>query len=185
MALSLLRLLVLATTVVAHGYVSSPPARQAGPATDAACGKLVADVIRADNTSHVEGLPEEAAQAGSGYHADACNLWLCKGLQYADNAANVQRWAAGATVEMRVLLTIPHDGTANVSIVDLARNEVVGDMLLVWDAHYANEAEFHAGTLPRNNTAFNVTLPDVSERCGTAGACVRTFWICVVGWTCR
>jgi hypothetical protein len=171
---SFFRLLALASTVTAHGYVSYPAARQVGAASDAACGKLVTSVIKADNTSHVEGLPEEAAQANSGYHADKCNLWLCKGIQYGDNVQNVQKYVAGETVEMKVLITIPHDGPANVSIVDLAKNEIIGDMLFVWPAHYANESQFHAGTMPKNQTDFNVTLPDVSDRCATAGACVRT-----------
>ena len=54
----------------AHGYVDFPPARQAGAATDSACGKSIGDEIRRDNTSHVEGLPELAAKTAltSGNH---------------------------------------------------------------------------------------------------------------------
>lgn len=41
-----------------------------------------------------QGLPEATA-TNSAYNAAECNLWLCKGLQLADNKANVQKFAAG------------------------------------------------------------------------------------------
>jgi hypothetical protein len=49
----------------------------------------------------VEGLPE-AAKTDSSYKADACNLWLCRGLQFADNTANVETYTAGQTVHIDV-----------------------------------------------------------------------------------
>jgi hypothetical protein len=160
----------------AHGYLSHPPARQAGPATSAACGKPITDAILRDNTSHIEGLPELALRPDSGFNASLCNLWLCRGIQFADNNNNnvdsTQIWAPGQTVGVKVKITIPHDGSANVSIVDTRRDRVVGDMLVVWAGGYANEKEFFAGSLPTNNTEFNVTLPDVSSTCGRAGDCV-------------
>lgn len=119
----------LATTVSAHGYVSSPPARQANNATTAACGSAVADSIRADNTSHVEGLPELAAN-DAGYHAASCDLWLCRGIQLDDNVANIQSYSPGQTVNIEIKLTIPHEGNANVSIVDTATNRIVGSPLV-------------------------------------------------------
>lgn len=39
------------------------------------------------NDSHVEGLPEAAA-TDPAFNASACNLFLCKGLQFADNMNN-------------------------------------------------------------------------------------------------
>ncbi|OIW33770.1 hypothetical protein CONLIGDRAFT_193181 [Coniochaeta ligniaria NRRL 30616] len=171
----LLTLTLLPTPSQAHGYLSHPPARAAGPATSLACGKPITDAIQRDNTSHIEGLPELALAADSGFDASACNLWLCRGIQFADNN-NIQVWRAGQTVGVKVKITIPHDGSANVSIVDAARNEVVGDMLVFWEAGYANEREFFAGSLPVNNTEFNITLPDVGARCGRAGDCVLQWW---------
>lgn len=173
--LALLLLPFLVPPASAHGYLSHPPARAAGPATSAACGKPITDAILRDNTSHVEGLPELALRSGSGFDAASCNLWLCRGIQFADNANATQLWRPGQRVGLKVKITIPHDGSANVSIVDAARNEVLGDMLMVWSSGYANEREFFAGSLPVNNTEFNVTLPDVSSRCGRAGDCV-SFW---------
>ncbi len=86
--------------------------------------------------------------------------------------ANVQRYVPGQQVDMRVKLTIPHDGSANVSVVATATNRIVGDMLQVWPSGYANEQMYYAQVLPKNNTEFSVTMPDVSSTCGTAGSCV-------------
>ncbi|KAJ9150740.1 hypothetical protein NKR23_g3555 [Pleurostoma richardsiae] len=170
----------LAVTVAAHGYVDFPPAREVGPASLAACGRAVTDDIRKDNTSHVEGLPELAA-GDSGYHADKCNLWLCRGLQFGDNSANIQKYKAGEVVHMKIKLTIPHDGSANVSIVNTNSNKIIGDMLKYWKSGYANERQFYAKTLPANNTDFNVTLPDVSAQCAEPGACILQWWWYGVG----
>ena len=166
----------------AHGYVTNPPARHDGPALRAACGAAVAEDIRRDNTSHVDGLPELAAAAADGYDPARCNLWLCRGLQFADNADNVQVWHPGQVVNVRVRLAIPHDGRANVSLVETARNRIVsarnnsdsvgGEPLVVWPSGYANETLFYGRALPKNNTDFNVTLPDVGDTCSKPGACV-------------
>lgn len=169
-----LLLLNLLPPASAHGYVAQPPARQAGPSTSAACGKPITDAIIRDNTSHVEGLPELAFRSDSGFDPSSCNLWLCRGIQFADNLNQTQIWSPGQSVRIKVKITIPHDGSANVSIVDTKRNEVVGYSLMVWSGGYANEREFFAGSLPVNNTEFNITLPDVSGRCGRAGDCVSS-----------
>ncbi|KAH8894895.1 hypothetical protein GQ53DRAFT_820561 [Thozetella sp. PMI_491] len=170
-----LPLTILAALVSAHGYVESPPARQVGPAAVAVCGKEITDDIRRDNSSHIEGLPELAAEDDD-YRADRCNLWLCRGLQFADNMDYVQSWHPGQVVEVKVRLTIPHDGSANVSIVDTATNKPIGLPLVAWATGYANEREFYGRTLPVNNTDFTVTLPDVRRQCATAGACVLQWW---------
>jgi hypothetical protein len=168
----LLPLATLAATVAAHGYVSSPTARQWGNAAIAACGQSVVNSIRADNTSHVEGLPELAA-ADSGYNASLCNLWLCRGLQFADNVQNVQSYAPGQEIEIKVLLTIPHTGNANVSVVNTKSNAVIGKPLAYWAAGYANEAEFYSKTLPANQTDFKITIPtNLGSQCAEAGSCV-------------
>ncbi|KAI1500994.1 hypothetical protein F5X99DRAFT_428973 [Biscogniauxia marginata] len=160
-----------------HGLISSPPARAPGGATAAACGQAIADAIAGDATSHVEGLPELGAR-DPGYDPAACNVWLCRGLQFGDNAANVQAWAPGQEVNVRVELTIPHAGAANVSLVDTAADAVVGGAPLIsWPAGYADEAAFYAGATPADQTDFNVTIPtDLGDRCATAGACVLQWW---------
>ncbi|KAK5629767.1 hypothetical protein RRF57_005482 [Xylaria bambusicola] len=168
----LLSVTAFAALVHGHGYISSPPMRMPGNATTAACGRsVVADIVR-DKTSHVEGLPELAAK-DAGYKAAQCNLWLCRGVQFGDNAANVQAYAPGQTVEIKVALTIPHAGSANVSIVDTKTNTIVGRPLLSWPSGYADERQFYGKTLPANQTDFNVTIPTtLGGKCATAGECV-------------
>ena len=173
--LTISSLSLLPSPASAHGYISHPPARAAGSSTLAACGKPVTSAIQRDNTSHVEGLPELAARAGSGFDAAVCNLWLCRGVQFPaapDDTSTTQTWRAAQVVRVEVKITIPHDGSANVSIVDAAANEVVGDMLAVWPRGYANERDFFAGSMPANQTEFDVTMPDLGGRCAVAGECV-------------
>ncbi|KAI0017350.1 hypothetical protein F4780DRAFT_772391 [Xylariomycetidae sp. FL0641] len=174
----LTHVLALAATASAHGFIADPPMRTAGDATAAACGAGVAAEITRDKTSHVEGLPELAAQAGSGYQgAGECNLWLCKGQQFADNEANVQEWTPGQKVNFRITLTIPHAGSANVSIVDTKSNTVVGAPLLDWPSGYAEERAFYAKQTPANQTDFDITVPtDLGGKCAMPGDCVVQWW---------
>lgn len=106
----------------------------------------------------------------------ASAVWLCKGQQFADNAANVQVYAPGEVVPIQVDLTIPHVGSANVSVVETATNAVLGQPLLSWPSGYADEREFYAGTTPADQTDFSVTIPDdLGGKCAEAGACVSFF----------
>lgn len=160
----------LAVTVSAHGLIEKPIPRGPGNASLAACGSAVTNNIKGDLTSHVEGLPE-AAKTDSKYQAAECNLWLCRGLQYADNVANVETYTPGESVHFDVDITIKHYGTANVSIVDTKANKVI-KQLLYWGSY----ADDKLATLPANNTAFDVTIPtDLGAACATAGDCVSTF----------
>ncbi|KAI0835595.1 hypothetical protein F5Y06DRAFT_289012 [Hypoxylon sp. FL0890] len=172
----LVSLAAVAATVSAHGLITKPTPRGPGNASVAACGASVVNNIKQDKTSHVEGLPELAA-ADSGYHRDLCNLWLCRGLQYADNAANVQKYAPGQSVNIQVQLSIPHAGSANVSIVDTKTDTIIGKPLLSWPSGYADERQFYAHQTPANQTNFNVTIPaDIGSKCSEAGACVIQWW---------
>lgn len=60
------------------------------------------------------------------------------------------------------------------SIVDTKSNKIVGTPLLYW-SDYANEK---LTSMPANNTKFSVVIPDLGDKCTTAGACV-SFSICV------
>ncbi|KAI1777761.1 hypothetical protein F4818DRAFT_324958 [Hypoxylon cercidicola] len=172
----MLSVAALAATVSAHGLITSPTPRAPGDASVAACGSSVVANIANDKTSHVEGLPELAA-ADAGYNAELCNLWLCKGLQFADNAANVQKYAPGQSVNIQVSLSIPHVGAANVSIVDTKTDAIIGQPLLSWPSGYADERAFYGHTTPANQTNFNVTIPeDIGTQCSEAGACVIQWW---------
>lgn len=164
-------LLTLVPTVLSHGLITSPPSRPVGPAIIANCGPKVEQDIRLDNTSHVEGLPELAAK-DSAYKPALCNLWLCKGLQFADNpTANIQTWQPGQVVPIKVWLRIPHEGSANVSIVDTKSDKIIGSMLKVWAKGYApGRKETDA---PLDQREFSVTIPEgLEEKCAAAGDCV-------------
>ncbi|KAF2029173.1 hypothetical protein EK21DRAFT_68305 [Setomelanomma holmii] len=166
--------LALLPSVLAHGLITSPPARPYGPALLANCGPKVEQDIRLDNTSHVESRPELAAKDPK-YNAAKCNLWLCTGLQFDDNRNNTQVWTAGQAVPVKVWIRIPHEGSANVSIVDTKSNEIVGSMLKVWDKGYApgkTEAD-----VPLDQREFSVTVPEgLEEKCAVAGDCVLQWW---------
>ncbi|KAI0846092.1 hypothetical protein F5Y00DRAFT_151521 [Daldinia vernicosa] len=172
----LLPLAALAATVSGHGLITTPTPRGPGDASSAACGSSVVANIKGDLTSHVEGLPELAAE-DAGYHGELCNLWLCRGLQYADNAANVQAYKPGQKVTIEVQLTIPHAGSANVSVVDTKTNTIIGEPLLTWPSGYADERQFYAHQTPANQTKFDVTIPeDLGSKCADAGSCVLQWW---------
>ncbi|KAF1849125.1 uncharacterized protein K460DRAFT_279500 [Cucurbitaria berberidis CBS 394.84] len=169
-------LVALIPFVASHGLITTPPSRPVGPAIIANCGPKVEQDIRLDNTSHVEGLPELAAK-DSAYNAAKCKLWLCKGLQFADNpAANIQTWQAGQVVPIKVWLRIPHEGSANVSIVETKSDKIVGSMLKVWAKGYAPGRK--ETDVPLDQKEFNVTVPEgLEEKCATAGDCVlQWYW---------
>lgn len=76
---------------------------------------------------------------------------------------------------MKAALPIPHVGPMNVSVVQTATNTVLGEPLISFDV-YADES---LAQLPANNTAFSVTMPDLtaSGACAVAGECVlQWFW---------
>ncbi|KAF2738947.1 hypothetical protein EJ04DRAFT_509118 [Polyplosphaeria fusca] len=153
-------------SALAHGNITSPPARQPGAAMQQACGADAVSAILSDGTGPLENIPSNGGAN--------CNIFLCKGAQFADNQALVQQFSAGEVVDFAAQLPIPHEGPANVSIIDTATNTVIGDPLIEFDS-YADE---NLATLPPNNTAFSVTMPvDLGGACQVAGECVmQWFW---------
>jgi hypothetical protein len=94
--------------------------------------------------------------------------------RFADNPSNnTQTWHAGQVIPVKVWLRIPHEGSANVSIVDTKKNEIVGDMLKVWASGYApGKKESDA---PLDQREFSVTVPEGLEKtCASAGDCVSS-----------
>ncbi|KAG9231084.1 hypothetical protein BJ875DRAFT_407635 [Amylocarpus encephaloides] len=173
---SLTTLACLASTALSHGVITKPTPRGPGAASLAACGPSVTNNIKGDLTSHVEDLPEAAAKDSLYQGAAACNLWLCRGLQFADNTKNVQNWMVGQKVPIEVNIRIRHVGIANVSIIDTKSDKYVkgGEGLLVWSKGYADESV--RGSLPANQTMFDVVVPDLGESCKVAGECVLQWW---------
>lgn len=165
---SLLSLSALATLVTSHGLVTKPATRQPGDATSAACGKTMATFYQIDNTSYPEALLRANPKGLSdGYDAKKCNLWLCRGYQFGDNAKAVQSYKAGDVVDIEVFIRIAHKGYANVSVVDTTTNTVVGSPLVVWKDGYAASTN-----PPKDQVQFSVKVPEVGGRCATAGVCV-------------
>jgi hypothetical protein len=163
---TLFGLAALTASVAAHGNVTSPPARQPGPAMAAACGQDAVAAIEADGTGPLENIPS---------NGDAnCNIFLCKGAQFADNRNKVQNFTAGQVINFKADIPIPHEGPANVSIIDTKTNTAIGEPLITF-ASYADEK---LAKLPANNTNFNVTMPaDLGTSCQVAGECVmQWFW---------
>ena len=165
----LLPLLALLPAALGHGLVRSPPARSPGDATTAACGRAMTTFYKSDNTSYPEALLRSNPTLGAkdGYDAAKCNLWLCKGYQFSDNAANVQAYTTGQTVPFDVWIRIPHRGHANVSVVDTTTNTVVGTPLVAWKENYAASAQ-----PPADQTRFSVKIPELDGKCAVAGVCV-------------
>ncbi|KAK4118533.1 hypothetical protein N657DRAFT_667147 [Parathielavia appendiculata] len=170
---SLLSLAGLVPQVSAHGLVRKPATRAPGPAMEAACGRIATQFYQADNTSY----PEALLRANPGglkapYDPGKCNLWLCKGYQFADNAANVQSYQAGQVVDLEVWIRIPHKGYANVSVVDTTSNSIIGTPLTSWPDNYAASTN-----PPADQTNFSIKIPELGDKCTRAGACViQWYW---------
>ncbi|KAK4139705.1 uncharacterized protein C8A04DRAFT_40496 [Dichotomopilus funicola] len=173
-SISLLGLAGLVSRVSAHGLVTAPATRTPGDATEAVCGSIMAEFYRADNTSYPEALLRANPDGlPAPYDPSNCNLWFCKGYQFEDNVDNVQAYTTGQVVDLNVWIRIPHEGYANVSVVDTATNTVIGEPLIAWPDHYAGSA-----TPPEDQTNFSIEIPDLGEQCAEAGACViQWYWL--------
>jgi len=170
--ISLLTLVGLTSKVYGHGTITSPPARQAGQAMEAACGQQVFNNQKGDNEGNVQG-EIQIAQSQKDYNPATCNLFQCKGYMFEDNKANVQTFAPGQKIQMTIKIGAPHTGTANVSIVDTKANAVIGDQLIYFSDYASN-----SHPIPANNTNFEITMPtDLGGKCTQAGDCViQWFW---------
>ncbi|KLU88284.1 hypothetical protein MAPG_07271 [Magnaporthiopsis poae ATCC 64411] len=163
-------LLCLVAQASAHGLVTSPATRQPGAATEVACGKKMVNFYKADGTSYPEAFQRTAGWNTGGYNATTCNMWLCKGYQFGDNKAQVQKYAPGTVFPVAVKIRIPHKGYANVSVVDTTTNKIIGEPLRVWREGYADPAKFP--NMLGDQVNFNVTVPDLGSKCTVAGVCV-------------
>jgi hypothetical protein len=128
-----------------------------------------------NQASNTQGNIQNMLQVGASqtdFDITKCPVFLCKGYQFADNSAGVQSFTVGQVVPIAITIGAPHTGVANVSVVDTATNTVIGSPLISF-TDYASTAH----TIPANNTAFSITIPDVGSQCATAGACVvQWFW---------
>ncbi|KIJ68283.1 hypothetical protein HYDPIDRAFT_24577 [Hydnomerulius pinastri MD-312] len=155
------------SSALAHGVISSPQRRLPGAAFEAACGTQIYDLVESDQFGNQQ---QEEQNIGSDT-TSACQLYLCKGLMYADNESNVQKYTANQVVPIEIDLEAPHTGVANVSVVDTTTNSVIGSPLIYFDPAYSVSTP-----IPANQTSFSVTIPDLGTQCATAGVCVLQWW---------
>ncbi|KAG4412461.1 hypothetical protein IFR04_014392 [Cadophora malorum] len=162
--------LSLLTLTTAHGIVTSPPTRAVGPAMKAVCGEQVFNNLNSNAYGPIEQL-QQIGSSQKDFSPAECDVSLCKGLQFEDNANNVQQYTPGQTVPIKVDIQAKHTGTCNVSIVDTGSNKMIGEMMASFGVYASTATE-----VPKNQTEFEVTMPDVKAMCGEAGKCVMQWW---------
>ncbi|EKD20841.1 uncharacterized protein L3040_000945 [Drepanopeziza brunnea f. sp. 'multigermtubi'] len=167
---SLVAVAGLLTTVAGHGSLISPTPRPVGEAYRAVCGQQVYNQQLSDRNGNIQGILQVARSQSD--FTEECDVWLCKGFQFADNSANVQTYTAGQEVPMTFNIAAPHTGPANVSIVHVPTGTLIGDPLITW-AEYASNAVGPKA----DQRDFTVTIPsDLGNQCATAGDCVLQHW---------
>jgi hypothetical protein len=160
-----------ATLTNAHGYFTSPKARQPGPAMEKACGQQAYDNMASDINGNIQGLQQVTANQPD-YNPKTCHLWKCKGMKYADNKANVQHYTSGQTVPLNFDIVAPHDGYANVSIIGLRDNNVLAT-LKTWK-------QYALTSIPIKESweKFSVKMPtSLGSQCAQPGHCgIQMYW---------
>lgn len=163
---------LFAAGVSAHGRVTSPTPRPLGDAMKAACGDQVWNMQSSDNNGNIQTMAQ-IGTSQSDFDATKCHLWQCRGYQFGDATdASIQSFTAGEKVPFVVDVAAPHTGVANVSVIDLGANSVIGDALISWDS-YASTA---TGVQPGDEN-FSVTIPsDLPSTCSEKGGCALQWW---------
>ncbi|KAF8540463.1 hypothetical protein BDD12DRAFT_880419 [Trichophaea hybrida] len=158
----------LAVSVVGHGIITSPAHREPGPAFQAACGTTAYSVLSSDQYGPVQNLHQQIGHDPT-YNPSKCNLDLCKGMQFSDNAAHTFNYSAGMVIPVSYDIRAPHPGVANLSVIDTASNTMIGKPIktfAVFAENNGNPDELH----------WNFTMPKLCGKCSTPGKCVLQFW---------
>ncbi|TDZ60860.1 hypothetical protein CTRI78_v004590 [Colletotrichum trifolii] len=157
----------LATGVMGHAVVQTPEPRTTGPKQEELCGTAVTNNLDSDLAGPIENALKVA-------DADfKCNIFLCRGYQFEDNAEYVRNVTAGEVIPFHIDLVAGHrPGHANISVIDLANNTIIDEPLLTW-ADWPTE-----NPDPLADTDFNITIPDtLAEACDVGGKCaIQWFW---------
>jgi len=164
----------LAALANAHGYFTKPAGRPPGAVFESACGQQAYYNMEGSINGNIQGL-EQVVQNQPDYKPAECHLWKCKGLKYADNTANVQKYTAGETVPLHFSIVAPHTGTANVSIISLATDngEILAANLAKWDVYASNSVPIVA-----SQEQFSIKMPtDLGSKCAKGGDCaIQMHW---------
>jgi hypothetical protein len=156
------------SAVAAHGFITEPSPRMPGDGLKANCGDQVFNTQSSDRYGNVQG----SIQNLQGSHPD-CKIWQCKGVPFAD-AGDIHDFSAGQKIPMKVEIRAPHDGVANVSIVKVSSDTVIGSPLISWDEYALTSSPLDKHP---DWTSFDITMPDVSTECAKAGDCViQWYW---------
>ncbi|KAK3704897.1 hypothetical protein LTR37_013588 [Vermiconidia calcicola] len=150
----------------AHGYFETPKARQPGPAFQKACGMQAYYAMSGDINGNIQGLANTVANQPD-YNPEKCHLWQCKGMKYADNKENVQRYQPGQTVPMKFHIQAPHDGYANISIISTKEDKIIYPNLKKW-------SQYALTSTPMKDSwqSFSVKMPTtLGSQCSKPGAC--------------
>lgn len=163
---------LFAAGVSAHGRVTSPTPRPLGDAMKSACGEQVWNMQSSDNNGNIQTMAQ-IGTSQSDFDAAKCHLWQCRGYQFDDATADsIQSFTAGQKVPFVVDVAAPHTGVANVSVIDLAANSVIGDALISWDSYASTATGIQDG-----DENFSVTIPsDLPATCSTEGGCALQWW---------
>lgn len=158
--------------VSAHGRLTSPTPRPLGTAMEDACGTQVWNQMSSDPNGNIQTMAQVGASQ-SDFSATECHLWQCRGYQFGDaTSSTIHSFSAGQVIPVEVTIAAPHTGVANVSIINLAENSVIGSALASWDV-YASTAT----GVTANETSFSITMPDtLDSACSTAGGCAIQWW---------
>ncbi len=128
----------------------------------AVCGEQVTNNLQSNKYGDIQQLLQIGAQQND--FSSACDVSLCKGLQFANNNATVQAFAPGQVVPITVDIQAKHTGVANVSVVGTRTNAIMGDMLIAFPVYASTSTD-----LPKNQTQFNITMPDFATSCAAPG----------------
>uniref|UniRef100_A0A0W0F5X8 Chitin-binding type-4 domain-containing protein n=1 Tax=Moniliophthora roreri TaxID=221103 RepID=A0A0W0F5X8_MONRR len=162
--LSVLLLAFLVAQTIGHAAVKKPPVRNFGSVAQKACGAPVYKLL-----TNLAG-PMEAVELkiDDDYDPEACDLYFCRGANYEDNVDNTREYEAGTVVPFEIDIVAHHTGYANVSVVNLAAKVPIA-RLFTWPV-YANES-LGPSKWPKNESSFEVTIPDLGGKCSESGAC--------------
>lgn len=89
-------------------------------------------------------------------------------MKYVDNTANVHHYTPGQTVPMNFAIRAPHDGYANVSIINLRGNgHVIAPNLKKWSKYALTSTP-----VPASEQQFSIKMPStLGSQCSKPGAC--------------
>ncbi|KAK1702423.1 uncharacterized protein BDZ83DRAFT_257216 [Colletotrichum acutatum] len=179
-------LATLATSVLGHGVVQTPEPRTTGAKQEELCGAAVTKKLDSDIAGPIE---NSLAVADADYK---CNLFQCRGYQYEDNEDNVRVVKAGEVIPFHIDLVAGHrPGHANVSVIDLANNTIIGEPLISWsdwpttdpdplaDSKWIQKsAKLRVLPTDRHTADWNITIPDtLASACDVGGKCaIQWFW---------